>query len=108
VTSSTALYDDGRIAIDDEGISVRWYYLWGAKRIPFQAIRSTKTFPLSRFRGRWRLWGSGSLVRWYNLDVRRPTKTTGIEIDTGGRVHPCLTPDDVQAVSEIIAAHIPG
>jgi hypothetical protein len=100
------LYDDGRIVCDDEGITIGWYYPWGAKRIPFRAIRSARTYPLSRMRGRWRLWGSGDFVHWYNLDGARSKKQSGIEIDTGGRVRPCVTPDDVQTVRRIIAEHI--
>jgi hypothetical protein len=106
VRNSTTLYDDGRIACDDEGVTVRWYYLWGHKRIPFRAIRSAKTFRLTPFRGRWRLWGSGDLVHVYNLDRSRPTKQAGIEIDTGGRVRPCITPDDPKAVVRIIDEHV--
>src|SRR5579875_2861132 len=93
------LYDDGRIVCDDDGITIRWYYLWGAKRIPYRAIRTAKTYPLSSVRGKWRIWGSGDFVHWYNLDVDRPNKQTGIEIDTGGRIRPCMTPDDVEMVS---------
>lgn len=100
------LYDDGRIACDDEGVTIRWYYLWGHKRIPFRAIRSARTFPLGPMRGRWRLWGSGDFVHWYNLDGSRPKKTTGIEIDTGERVRPCITPDDAEALARIIAEHV--
>ncbi len=96
------LYDDGRIACDDEGIEIGWYYPWGAKRIPFGAIRSAKTFPLRSMRGKWRIWDSGDLVHWYNLDGNRPNKDTGIEIDVGGRVRPCITPDDTAAVTRII------
>lgn len=103
--NASHLYDDGRIICDDKGVTIRWYYLWGAKRIPFQAIRSTRTYPLSPVRGRWRIWGSGDLVHWYNLDGSRPGKQTGIEIDTGGRIHPCITPDDPETVSRIIAEH---
>jgi hypothetical protein len=99
------LYDDGRIVCDDKGITIRWYYLWGAKTIPFRAIRTAKTYPLSAVRGRWRIWGSGDFVHWYNLDGRRPNKQTGIEIDTGGRVRPCITPDDADTVRRIIAEH---
>ena len=104
--NKATIYDDGRIACDDEGITIRWYYLWGAKRIPFQAIRSARTFPLKPIRGKWRVWGSGDFVHWYNLDGSRPDKETGIEIDAGGRVRPCLTPDDVETVTRIIAEHV--
>ena len=100
------LYDDGRIACDDKGLTIRWYYLWGAKRIPFHAIHSIRTFPLSAVRGKWRLWGSGDFVHWYNLDGNRPKKETGIEIDLGGRVRPCITPDDSAAVRRIIESHV--
>jgi hypothetical protein len=106
VNTSTHLYDDGRIQCDDEGLTIRWYYLWGAKRVPFGSIRSAKTFALSPIRGKWRLWGSGDFVHWYNLDDSRPDKQTGIELDTGRRVRPCITPDDPDAVLRIIQDHI--
>jgi len=96
------LYDDGRIACDDTGIIIRWYYLWGAKKIPYSSIRSVKERPLTRWRGRWRLWGSGDLVHWYNLDARRPRKRLALEIDTGGRVRPTITPDDPDNVARIL------
>jgi hypothetical protein len=102
VALERAHYDDGRIACDDEGLTIRWYYPWGAKHIPFRTIRSATTFSLSRMRGRWRLWGSGDFVHWYNLDGARPKKEAGIELDTGGRIRPCITPDDVDEVSRII------
>lgn len=100
------LYDDGRIACDADGITVGWYYPWGAKRISFRAIRSARMFPLSAVRGKWRIWGSGDLVHWYNLDGGRPKKQTGIEIDTGRRVRACITPEDAEAVNAIIEDHL--
>lgn len=96
------LYDDGRISCDDEGITVRWYYPWGAKHIAYRAIRSSRSFPLSAVRGKWRIWGSGDFVHWYNLDGNRPAKESGIELDIGGRIRPCITPDDPAAVARII------
>jgi hypothetical protein len=100
------LYDDSRIACDDDGVVIRWYYLWGHKRIPYRMIRSATTYPLGAVRGKWRLWGSGDFTHWYNLDGNRPRKATGIQIDVGGRVRPCITPDDPQAVARIITEHI--
>lgn len=105
MNSRKILYNDGRIICDDEGLTVAWYYPWGAKRIPFRTIRSAKTFPLNPVRGKWRIWGSGDFVHWYNLDGNRPKKKSGIEIDTGGRVHPCITPDDVETVTGIISEY---
>ena len=106
VTSKATVYDDGRIACDDDGITIRWYYLWGAKRIPYRAIRSAQTYPLTPLRGQRRLWGSPDFVHWYNLDGSRPGKETGIELDLGGSFRPCITPDDVEAVSRIIKEHV--
>ena len=104
--SMTPLYDDGRIECDEGGITVRWYYPWGSRRIPYGQIRSTRTFDLNPVRGKWRIWGSGDFVHWYNLDGGRPNKRTGIEIDTGRRVRACITPDDTEAVSTIIEDHL--
>ena len=104
--NGSTLYDDGRIACDDEGLTVRWYYPWGPKRIPYRTIRSASTYPLSGVRGKWRLWGSGDFVHWYNLDGGRPGKATGIEIDKGGRIRACITPDDPAAVARIISEHV--
>lgn len=100
------LYDDGRIACDDTGVVIRWYYLWGAKRIPYSSIRSVMHRPLSSWRRRWRLWGSGDLVHWYNLDGSRPKKKDALEIDTGGRIRPTITPDDADAVARILTEHL--
>jgi hypothetical protein len=105
VSDGAVLYDDGRIACDDEGLCIRWYYPWGHKRIPYLTIRSVRTYPLSKIRGRWRLWGSGDFVHWYNLDGNRSNKETGIAVDVGRRVIPCITPDDPQAVARILADH---
>lgn len=102
---TTSLYDDGRILCDGEAVTIRWYYPWGAKRVPYSAMRSARTFPLGRVRGKWRIWGSGDFVHWYNLDPGRPKKETGIEIDSGGRVVACITPDDAGAVARILAEH---
>ena len=101
-----AKYDDGRIRCDDQGLQIGWYYLWGTRTIPYEAIRAATTFPLSKVRGRWRLWGSGDLVHWFNLDAGRPHKDVGIELDLGGRVRPCITPDDPDAVARILAARL--
>ncbi len=100
------LYNDGRIACDDEGVIVGWYYLWGQKKIPYTSIRSISRRPLSPLRGKWRLWGSGDFVHWYHLDGKRPKKQTALEIDTGGRVRPTITPDDPEAVERIVTEHL--
>jgi hypothetical protein len=100
------LYDDGRIACDNGAITIRWYYLWGAKRIPYRAIRSVEERTLSRVRGRWRIWGSGDFVHWYSLDPSRTRKDVALVLDVGGRVKPTITPDDPTKVRHILDEHI--
>ena len=101
-------YDDGSIRCDDRALSIRWYYLWGAKRIPYASIRSVETLPLTGLQKvrRWRLWGSGDFVHWWNLDPRRPTKSTALVIDIGRRLHPTITPNDPTTVARILTEAI--
>jgi hypothetical protein len=99
------LYDDGRIACDDSGVIIRWYYLWGQKKIAYAEIRSVKKRPLRRMRGRWRLWGSGDFVHWYNLDANRRNKKLELELDLGARIRPVITPDEPDAVAALISEH---
>lgn len=106
MTSSRQLYDDGRIACDDDGLIIRWYYLWGPKRIPYSAVRSITQRPLTGVRGKWRIWGSGDFRHWYNLDPGRPNKETAIEITTDRRIVPTITPDDPDEVARILTEHI--
>jgi hypothetical protein len=100
------LYDDGRVACDEEGLLIRWYYLWGPKKIPYGSIKAVNRRPLTFMRGRWRIWGSGDLKHWYNLDGRRPKKDVALEIDTGGWVRPTITPDDPEQVERIVTGHL--
>jgi len=105
VRDKTARYDDGRIACDDDGVTIRWYYLWGKKTIPFRAIRSIKTFQLGQVQGRWRSGVPPTLC----------TGTTSMAAGRGRSGHrarrwrprpSCITPDDVDAVAGIIAGHL--
>jgi len=100
------LYDDGRIACGETGVIIRWYYPWGAKKIGYTAIRSVTARPLTHTTGQRRIWGSGDLTHWYNLDGSRSKKRVALEIDTGGRVRPTITPDDPDAVHRIVTEHL--
>lgn len=102
----TELYNDGRVSCDEDGITLRWYYPWGSKRVPYRSIRAVRQLALGPVRGRWRIWGSGDFVHWYNLDPGRPGKDRAIEIDTGARVRPTITPDDPETVARIVDQHI--
>jgi hypothetical protein len=98
------LYDDGRIACADDGLVIRWYYLWGAKRIPYSAIKAVSRLPLTGASSvrRWRIWGSGDFVHWWNLDTTRPNKGLALVLDVGQRIRPTITPDDPESVEAIL------
>jgi hypothetical protein len=101
------LYDDGRIACDDAALIVRWYYLWGTKRIPYASIRSVTTRRMDEAGAKWRIWGTGDFVHWWNLDPARQRKAFALEIDTGRRIVPTVSPDDPEAVERILRGHMP-
>jgi hypothetical protein len=106
VGNQAPLYDDGRIALDDDGVILRWYYLWGTKKIPYKAIRSVKRFPIGKWRQGWRVWGSGDFKHWYNLDRTRPHKTIALELHGDTRTIPTITPDDPDTVERLIAERL--
>jgi hypothetical protein len=97
-------YDDGRVACTDDEIVIRHYYLVGAKRIKYQAIREVRSVPLGTM-GKLRIHGSGDLVHWFNFDPRRPRKDTALVIYLDGRIRPVITPDDPERVAAELAEH---
>ena len=96
------LYRDKRISCTEDAIVVRWYYLWGEKRVPYSAIKAARIVTMSPLHGRGRIWGTANPQYWASLDPRRPQKSTALIVDTGGAVQPYLTPDDVDAVAAIV------
>jgi hypothetical protein len=101
-------YDDGRIACDTNGITIGRYYPWGAKRIPYRSIRAVDRLPLTGMNKirRWRIWGSGDFVHWWNLDPGRIHKDVALVLDIGHRVRPTITPDEPDAVERILRERI--
>ena len=71
-------YSDGAIRCDDQAVTIRRYYPWGAKRIPYTSIKSVQRLPLTGANAvrRWRIWGTGNFVHWWNLDPHRPKRTS--------------------------------
>ncbi|MET9628130.1 hypothetical protein ABZX92_11775 [Lentzea sp. NPDC006480] len=100
-------YDDGLIACNDTELVIRRYYFpFGlAKRVRYDRIRSARWFKMTALTGRYRAWGSGNLTQWFNLDWRRHRKSAGLVLDLGGRMQPVITPDDVDQVLAVLAAH---
>ncbi|MFE9559434.1 hypothetical protein ACFYOD_39180 [Streptomyces sp. NPDC006703] len=105
---STTSYDDGGISCDDQGLTIRRYYPWGAKRIHYTSIKGVQKLPLTGANAvhRWRIWGSGDFLHWWNLDTNRPRKDLALVIDLGHHVRPTITPDAPTAVERILAEHI--
>jgi hypothetical protein len=103
-------YDDGGICCDDQGLTIRRYYLWGAKRIPYASIKGVTEIPLTGVNKvrKWRIWGSGDFIHWWNLDFRRPNKEKALVIDIGHLVRPTITPDDPASVERILVERMTG
>jgi hypothetical protein len=102
-----AVYKDRWIELTDHDVVVRGYYFpWGTKRIPYSSIRSLERVAVTPLRGQWRIWGSGDLRHWANLDPRRPRKSVGYFLDLGRRVVPFLTPDEPDAFEEALRPHL--
>ena len=102
------IYDDGRIACDEHCVHIRWYYLWGHKRIPYSSLSAVTRRRMTRLRGRWRIWGSGDFRHFYNLDGTRPRKTSALDLEVGKWPIPVITPDDPDRVEQILRARMPS
>jgi hypothetical protein len=99
-------YKDSRIECTESEVLVRGYYFpWGTKRIPYTAIRSLERFTMSALRGKGRIWGSGDLRHWANLDPGRTRKEAGFFLDLGRRMIPFLTPDNPDEFERVIREH---
>jgi hypothetical protein len=101
-------YRDDRIVCTDTEVRIDWYYFpFGSKTIPYSSIRSLERFALSPLRGNWRIWGSGDLKHWLNLDTKRPKKSAGFIFDLGKSVMPVVTPDNPDVFEQVVRQHLP-
>jgi hypothetical protein len=53
-------YHDSKLSVNGRGIAISWYYLWGAKHVPLDAVKAVERMHLSLLGGQWRIWGSGN------------------------------------------------
>jgi hypothetical protein len=104
------LYDDGLVRLDGDGITIRRYYfpLATSKRIAYEQLKSVEDRPIGMLTGKGRLWGSGDLVHWLPLDLRRPRKDRALILDVGSRVKPTITPDDPDRVLKLLRQQTKG
>ena len=104
--SPPILYRDGKITLDHDGVVVSGYYLpFGRHRIPYDRIRAVTEHPLTRGR-EFRLHGFVWPRYWYHRDVRRAERGVGLELQTTALLWPVLTPDDVDAVKDLIGEQL--
>ena len=99
-------YRDRWIECTPHEIRIRWYYLWGAKVIPYSRIRAVRRFRLDLMHGKWRIWGTSNPHFWASLDPSRPRKQVGFLIDVGGYVQAFVTPDDAEGFATVVGQHI--
>jgi len=100
---SAASYRDPLLRIEDGALTIRRYsYTLRDRTIRLAEIVQAVDRPIGRWSGRWRMWGSGDLRRWWNLDVGRRSKTRAFELDVGSRVRPMVTPDDPDAFADAL------
>jgi len=99
-----ALYDDGLVNLDRDGITIRRYYfpLATPKRIPYSRIKGIQEWRMGGLTGKWRIWGSGDLRHWSPLDTRRPRKDRALILDLGRWVKPTFSPNDPDRVLQIL------
>lgn len=102
------IYDDGRVARDDQGLVIRRYYPWGTKRISYASLKGFDTLTGVNGVRRWRIWGSGDFVHWWNLDPGRVHETMALVLAVGQRIRPTITPDDPETVEAILKEHLPA
>jgi hypothetical protein len=103
----SSMYADRWIECTLDEIVIRGYYFpWGTKRIPYEAIRGVKRVDIDVI-GKGRIWGSyySDPRYWASLDPRRPWKKVALILNLGRRVSPCITPDDPDAVEAAIREH---
>jgi hypothetical protein len=98
-------YRDPLISIQDGTLVIRRYHFpTGTKRIRLAEITRVEEYAMGKATGRWRTWGSGDLVHWFNLDPGRRHKRQAFIIDLGRRAKPVVTPDDPDAFRAALAA----
>jgi hypothetical protein len=98
-------YQDPVISIRDGELVIRRYYFpTGSKRVRLAAITRVEEYAMTKATGRWRIWGSGDLVHWFNLDPGRRHKRQAFVVDLGRRARPVVTPDDPDAFRAALAA----
>jgi hypothetical protein len=104
VEVGNALYDDGGLSLDEDGLTIRrCYFPWaGPKRIRYAEIQHVEARPMGWLTGKGRGWGTAHPGYWFPLDLRRARKQILLVFNVGRRVRPCVTPDHPQWVIDLL------
>lgn len=107
--TGTVLYDDGRVVLDEDGLTLRHYYFpFGtSKRIAYRDIRHVQVLPMTWLTGKGRGWGTTNPRYWLPLDTNRPHKDTLFVLDLGRLVKPGFSPEDPDRVLGILRRKAP-
>jgi hypothetical protein len=101
------LYADDVVRMREGGVVItRYYWPVGRKRIAYDEIQAFTTRPLKAWHGQYRVQGVDHRGRWYSRDRHRGEKERAIDLDVGGLIHPVLTPNDVDAVLDILERRV--
>ena len=77
-------YNDGNIECTANDLKIHGYYFpWGTKVVPYRSIKAVQRVDLGPLRGKLRIWGTGNMKYWANLDTKRPKKNDGIDSRCG-------------------------
>ena len=100
-------YDDGSVACTEEALVIRTYYFPPHdKRIPYRTIERIRRVPMTAMTGKYRIWGSGDFVHWFNLDTTRPNRDDAFIIQVSGKaIKPVITPRDPDTVATELTSH---
>ena len=102
------LYSDSVVRMREDGLIInRYYWPVGRKRIPYTEIRAFTARPLKAWHGQYRVHGIDHRGRWYSRDRHRGEKERAIDLTVGRLIQPVLTPDDIDAVLEILELQVP-
>jgi hypothetical protein len=102
------LYQDDRMFLDDQGITITSYLYPGHQRhILYTTISDYQLIELGPLSGRHRLVGLGFRRprNFFHWDRTRSTKTHSIALDTGRPLHPVISPDDLDRVVQLLDEH---
>jgi hypothetical protein len=100
------LYRDGRVTLDQRGIVLHAYYVpFGAKRIPYEAVRDAWPWPLTGSRA-FHARGPGWPRVWYQRDPRRGERDSAVVLDLGRWWRPVASPAEPAQVLAAIRSRI--